>query len=86
VSLEGDMRPIPEDFDRNKIAFFVEKFGFQVTTKLVRRIRWTVVADNVVLHDDWSPYKHFTVVPYFPYFRTATPSAWSRTCWARRSC
>jgi acyl carrier protein len=21
------------------------------------------------LHDDWSPYKHFTVVPFFPYFR-----------------
>jgi hypothetical protein len=28
-----------------------------------------VTADNVVLHEDWSPYKHFTVVPYFPYFR-----------------
>ncbi len=69
VSLEGDTRPIPEDFDRNRIAFFVEKYGFKVTTKLVARIRWTVTADNVLLHDDWSPYKHLTVVPYFPYFR-----------------
>lgn len=68
----GDMRAIPEDFDRDKIAFFVEKFGFKVTKKLVRRIRWTVIADNVRLHDDWSPYKHFTVVPYFPYFRRGT--------------
>lgn len=68
----GDMRAIPEDFDRNKIAWFVEKFGFQVTKKLVRRIRWTVIADNVRLHDDWSPYKHFTVVPYFPFFRRGT--------------
>jgi hypothetical protein len=25
-----------------------------------------------VLHDDWSPYKHFTIVPYFPYFRYGT--------------
>lgn len=65
----GDMRPIPEDFDRNKIAFFTEKYGFQVVTKLVRRIRWTVIADNIVLHDDWSPYQHFTIVPYFPHFR-----------------
>lgn len=65
----GDMRAIPADFDRNKIAFFVDKFGFQVTTKLVRRIKWTVIADNVVLHDDWSPYKHLTPVPYFPHFR-----------------
>ena len=65
----GDTRPIPEDFDRNRIAFFVDKLGLRVTTKLVRRIRWTTIADNVRLHDDWSPYKHFTVVPYFPYFR-----------------
>lgn len=65
----GDMRAIPEDFDRNRIAFFVEKFGFVVTNKLVRRIKWDVIADNVVLHSDWSPYRHFTVVPYFPYFR-----------------
>ncbi len=68
----GDMRAIPEDFDRNRIAWYVEKFGFQVTTKLVRRIKWTAIADNVVLHDDWSPYKHFTVVPYFPHFRRGT--------------
>ena len=65
----GDMRPIPEDWTRERIAFFVDKLGFQITTKLVRRIRWTVICDSVVLHDDWSPYEHFTVVPYFPYFR-----------------
>ena len=65
----GDMRPIPEDFDRNKIAYFVDTLGFQVVTKLVRRIRWVAVADNVRMHDKWSPYKHFTVVPYFPYLR-----------------
>ena len=68
----GDMRPIPDDFDRNKIALMTSQYGLQVTTKLVRRIRWTVIADNVRLHDDWSPYKHFTVVPYFPYFRRGT--------------
>ncbi len=68
----GDMRPIPDDFGRDKIAYIVSQFGLEVTTKLVRRIRWTVIADNVRLHDDWSPYKHFTVVPYFPYFRRGT--------------
>jgi hypothetical protein len=65
----GDMRPIPEDFDRNKIAWFVEKYGFQVVPRMVHRIKWVVVCDNFVLKDEWSPYKHFTVVPYFPYFR-----------------
>ncbi len=68
----GDMRQIPADFDRNKIAWFVEKFGFKVVPKLVHRIKWTVVADNFILHDEWSPYKHFTPVPYFPYFRYGT--------------
>ena len=68
----GDMRPIPNDFSRDRIAFFVEKFGFKVVKKLVRRIKWTVIADHVVLHDDWSPYKHFTVVPFFPHFRRGT--------------
>jgi hypothetical protein len=69
VSQDGDTRPIPEEFDRNRIALFVEQYGFQVIDKLVRRIRWSVICDNVELYDDWSPYKHFTVVPYFPYFR-----------------
>jgi hypothetical protein len=67
----GDMRPVPVSWDRNKIADFLSKSNGNLSTmkKLVKRIRWTVVADNVVLHDDWSPYKHFTVVPYFPFFR-----------------
>jgi hypothetical protein len=68
VSAQGDTREIPRDWDRDRIAMFVERFGFQVIDKLARRIRWCVIADNVVLHDDWSPYQHFTVVPYFPYF------------------
>lgn len=67
----GDMRPVPQSWDRNRIASVMEKAGGKVSTtkKLVKRIRWTVTADNIVLHNDWSPYKHFTVVPYFPYFR-----------------
>lgn len=65
----GDMRPVPEGWDRNRIALIKSEFGFEVIKKLVRRIRWSVIADRVELHDDWSPYEHFTVVPYFPYFR-----------------
>jgi len=66
----GDTRPVPESWDRNRIAAVLERTQGQLTvlSKKVKRIRWTVTADNVVLHDDWSPYKHFTVVPYFPHF------------------
>ena len=67
----GDMRPVPVDWDRDRISLLLEKAGGAISTtkKLVKRIRWCVTADTVVLHDDWSPYKHFTVVPYFPQFR-----------------
>ena len=65
----GDMREIPDGWDRNKIAVVSQQFGLGVIEKLAKKIRWTAVADNVELHDDWSPYEHFTVVPYFPYFR-----------------
>lgn len=65
----GDMRPVPDSWDKKKIEMVASQFGLATTKKLVKRIRWTVTADNIVLHDDWSPYKHFTVVPYFPYFR-----------------
>ena len=66
----GDMRPIPAGWDENRIAALLEKTRGQMTIikKRVRRIRWTTVAGDFVLHDDWSPYKHFSVVPYFPHF------------------
>jgi len=67
----GDMRPIPDSWSRDRIAAVRDMYRLEVITKLVNRIRWTVTADTVVLHDDWSPYKHFTVVPYFPYLRNA---------------
>jgi hypothetical protein len=70
----GEMRPIPDDWDRDHIARVIEKANNQIDVikKKVKRVRWTVTADSVVLHDDWSPYKHFTVVPYFPHFRYGT--------------
>lgn len=65
----GDCRQVPEDMDEAQIAAHLAKNPDLTTTKkLIHRIRWTVIAGSVVLHDDWSPYKHFTVVPYFPHF------------------
>ncbi len=69
--ITGDTRPVPDAWDRNRISSVLEKAGgaLSVIKKQIKRVRWTVTADHVVLHDDWSPYKHFTVVPYFPHFR-----------------
>lgn len=66
----GDMRPIPDHWDRDKIAQIMQAMPDQlkVIKKKVKRVRWTITADHVVLHDDWSPYRHFTIVPFFPHF------------------
>jgi hypothetical protein len=65
------MRPVPDGWSKEQIDALLAKAGgnISIIKKQTKRIRWTVTADNVVLHDDWSPYKHFTVVPYMPHFR-----------------
>ena len=68
----GMKREVPEGWlkDRNKMSLFLaQNPNVVVSSELVKRIRWTVTADDLVLHDEWSPYRHFTVVPYFPVFR-----------------
>jgi len=65
----GDMREIPDNMssrDRNQTA---KDMDYSIVKKLSKRVRWTVSTKDVVLHDDWSPYRHFTIIPYFPYFR-----------------
>lgn len=64
----GDLRAIPENWDVDRIAAVRAAAGLEVIERVVRAIRWTVTADDVVLKDEWSPYEHLTVVPYFPYF------------------
>jgi hypothetical protein len=66
--VNGDMREIPETWDRERIATVVQKYDLAVMDQTVNKIKWCVTADDLVLHEGKSPYKHFTVVPYFPYF------------------
>ena len=72
-SVTGDMRQVPYNWTKKKRESFADQFGLEILTKLVRKVRWTVTADLVVLHDDWSPYDHFTLVPYFPFWRRGRP-------------
>lgn len=43
--------------------------GATKTKRAMTRIRWTVTTADTLLHDDWSPYRTYTIVPFFPYFR-----------------
>lgn len=65
----GDLYPVPEDITPKDKKLEAKKNKWEIIKKVSKRIRWTVSTKDVVLHDAWSPYDHFTVVPYFPYFR-----------------
>jgi hypothetical protein len=65
----GDLYPVPEGITTKEKRLTAKKNKWDIIKRLTKRIRWTVSTKDVVLHDSWSPYDHFTVVPYFPYFR-----------------
>jgi hypothetical protein len=65
----GDLYPVPDDIKPKDRIKFAKDNGYEIIKKVTKRIRWTVSTRDVVLFDEWSPYDHFTIVPYFPYFR-----------------
>ena len=69
----GDMSEVPSGWDDAKAQEFATRMSLGIHTRPGRRVRWTVSADSVLLYDDWSLYRTFTIVPYFPYFRRGTP-------------
>ena len=54
---------------REQYAKRGEPFPLRVEWRPTRRVRWTTMVGDIIIYDDWSPYKSFTQIPYFPYFR-----------------
>lgn len=69
----GDQRQAPYSWNEKKVKKFAKEHNLSTLSKVVRKVRWTVTCDQVVLHDDWSPYDEFTIVPFFCYFRRGRP-------------
>jgi hypothetical protein len=74
----GDFQPIPDDWFKPENQYKIQKcldyaasIGNQliVGQRPVRRIRWTVTCGDLILHDSWSPYESYTLIPFFPDFR-----------------
>ena len=63
----GDIR-IAENATPEKLAAW-RAAGCVIMRRPTKRVRWTVTTCDAVLFDDWSPLNHFSVVPYFPFFR-----------------
>jgi len=68
----GDTRVVPQSWSKSRVKRTQAMMGWRIRQIRKQQIRWRVTADSVVLFDDWSPYQHFTVVPYFPFFRRGT--------------
>jgi hypothetical protein len=67
ITPTGDIRLV-EEMKPEAIASMVEQGAIQQKRR-VKRVRWLITTKDKVLHDDWSPFYHFTVVPFFPTFR-----------------
>jgi hypothetical protein len=65
----GELTACPDGITDREKKRTAEENDWEIINKLVKRVRWTVSTKDVILHDDWSPYDCFTIVPYFPYFR-----------------
>jgi len=69
----GEQKAVPESWSDRKAKTFAKRLNLTIISRAVRRVRWTVTCDHIVLHDEWSPYDTFTIVPYFAYFRRGRP-------------
>lgn len=69
----GDEKRCPMDWSEEKCQEFAERMQIEVLTRVEKAVMWCVTADKVTLHNEWSPYKHFTIIPYFPFFRRGRP-------------
>lgn len=78
IDLEtGVEKLIPDDWPREKIQRVlqwaqIKGVPIDARQAVKKVVRWTVTAGDRVLHDAWSPYDEFTIVPFFPYFRRGT--------------
>ena len=69
----GETKAVPDAWTEEQVREFATRMELGIQKKLTERIRWRVTCDNVLLHDEWSPYRTFTKIPYFPYFRRGKP-------------
>lgn len=70
ISLTGDIRSV-EGMSEEQIGAMT---GVVRAERRMRRVRWVISTYNTVLFEDWSPFNHFTVVPFFPFFRRGKTS------------
>lgn len=72
-TVTGDIIDPRCDLTEEELAPIAAQRGMQLTKMPRRRVRWHVVARDVVLFQGWSPYPFLTKVPVFPTFMRGRP-------------
>jgi len=65
----GDLTPVPDNMKPQEAKQLARDTGAEVIKRVSKRVRWVVSTKDIALHDEWSPYDTFTIIPFFPYFR-----------------
>lgn len=63
----GEIKAIA-DMTKEQVEVATAK-GAVAAKRMRKRIRWVVSTYSATLFDQYSPYEHFSIVPYFAYFR-----------------
>lgn len=75
VDLEtGDRTEIPEKWPQEKIQkvmWWAQAQGHHIAIdrRMAKKTRWTTVVGDLIVYNNWSPYKTYSITGFFPYFR-----------------
>ncbi len=61
----GDTEPVPDQTPLVQAREFAAMNGLVLQKLNAKRVYWMVTTRFAVLHNDWSPYKTFDIIPYF---------------------
>lgn len=64
----GELEPVPDGIPLAQAQAQAQALGKLLRKINMKRVRWVVTTRFAVLHDDWSPYRSFTILPYFYLF------------------
>ena len=64
----GDVFPIPENMGKDEFTKIAMENNYLVQRMNKKRLRWRVCSALTVLHDEWSPYRTPTLIPFFYLF------------------
>lgn len=65
----GDIRRVPRHLTDDQILDKAIKEDLEIELLPVKTVRLTVSTYNALLFDDWSVYRHFTIIPCFSFFQ-----------------